>query len=230
MDVQPGFVGMSPVGRRVQLAPPQMFLCDDWRGYQAGEEGRYSEETGIGVKANDEDRPEIFDCLGFVEADLDTLKQTVSELRDLTRIQVLSQLLTYCLFEANNTVRPPGFQEKIFGKDHLGEYEGLLGAVENEGEEDTSGEETETKYANTTLGREDDVVKEKDMVQDVERNEESETEVMVPNIVELEEPEELEETSGITSGEEEGLGGKSEEDGNYLPVKGKKSGTKVTKN
>ncbi|KIJ29503.1 hypothetical protein M422DRAFT_269033 [Sphaerobolus stellatus SS14] len=100
---------------------------------------------------DEEERPEIFDRLGFVEADLDSLKTTLRELRDLTHVQVLSQLLTYRLVEANQTARPPGFQAqreeyrrsamKIFGKDHLGEY----------GEE--SGDESGLEDADETLSR-----------------------------------------------------------------------------
>ncbi|KIJ28498.1 hypothetical protein M422DRAFT_270190 [Sphaerobolus stellatus SS14] len=205
-----------------------------------------------GSKAEEEGRPEIFDRLGFVEADLETLKQTVSELRDLTRIQVMSQLLTYRLFEANNAVRPPGFQEqrevyrrsvtKVFGKDHLGEDEGRSDAIGDE--EDASGEEDEeVGLADETLGRSEDMenngeVVLGDMESEGELDQESEegsategetatpkTKNTGPSIVESEESGE---TSGTTSGEEES-GGESEENGNYLPVKGKKSGKDATK-
>ncbi|KIJ26296.1 hypothetical protein M422DRAFT_272640 [Sphaerobolus stellatus SS14] len=202
---------------------------------------------------------EIFDRLGFMEADLDTIRQTVGELQDLTRIQVMSQLLTYRLFKANNTIRPPGFQEQreeyrqsvtsLFRKDHLGEDKGLSGALGGEGEEDASGkEESEIEHADKTLGRDDDVTKGKGIVPENVSDEElemggegeesgegseTEGEKATPRAKtagpSIVESEESEETSEATSGEEEKLGGESEETGNYLPVKGKKSGKQATK-
>ncbi|KIJ56225.1 hypothetical protein M422DRAFT_239436 [Sphaerobolus stellatus SS14] len=214
----------------------------------------------LGLKMDDEGRPEIFDHLGFVEADLDTLKQTVGELYNLTRIQVMSQLLTYRLFEVNNTIQPPGFQEqreqyrrsatKIFGKDHLGEDMGLSGAIGDEDEADASGEETDGKYPNKTLRRGDDMVERQDFVPGtVELSEESETGIKgsggesemksekmtpktkasVPNIVESEESEGSAKMSDTSLDGEEGLDKKSEEMGDYLPTKGKKSGKQVMK-
>ncbi|KIJ53781.1 hypothetical protein M422DRAFT_242037 [Sphaerobolus stellatus SS14] len=185
------------------------------------------------------------------------LRKTVGELRDLTRVQVMSQLLTYCLFKANNTIRPPGFKEqqeeyrqsatKIFGKDHLGQDEGLSGVIGDEDEADTSGEETEGDHPNETLGRDDDVVKEKEMAQGVESNEESEmgsgesgeeseaesgkltpkAKVMVPNIVESEESTKTSDTMSVDGEESDN---ESDEAGVYLPTKGKKrSGKQVVK-
>ncbi|KIJ29452.1 hypothetical protein M422DRAFT_269106 [Sphaerobolus stellatus SS14] len=61
----------------------------------------------LGTRMDEEERPKIFDWLGFVKANLDSLETMLGELQDLTRVQVLSQLLTYRL---------------IFGKDHLGEH------------------------------------------------------------------------------------------------------------
>ncbi|KIJ43200.1 hypothetical protein M422DRAFT_253394 [Sphaerobolus stellatus SS14] len=98
----------------------------------------------------------------------------------------MSQLLTYCLFKANNLMRPPGFQEqreeyrrsatKIFGKDHLGEDKGKSDVIGDEDEEDTSGEETEGGYPDETLGQDDDVVDGQDLAPGtVESSEESET-------------------------------------------------------
>ncbi|KIJ42619.1 hypothetical protein M422DRAFT_254062 [Sphaerobolus stellatus SS14] len=203
-----------------------------------------------GSKAEEENRPEVFDRLGFVEANLDTLKQTIGELCDLTRVQVLSQLLTYRLFEANSAIRPPGFQEqlevyrqsvtKIFGMDHLGEDEGKSEVIRDEGEEDASGEEDgETGLADETLGRgeemeDDGEVAPGGMESDKESEEGSETkgERATPKNKTADsstiESEESGETSETTSGEEES-GGESEENGNYLPVKEKKSGKGVTK-
>ncbi|KIJ45408.1 hypothetical protein M422DRAFT_251181 [Sphaerobolus stellatus SS14] len=214
----------------------------------------------LGSKMDDEGRPEIFDRLGFVEADLDTLKQTVGELHDLTRIQVMLQLLTYCLFEANNTIRPPSFQEqreeyqrsatKIFGKDHLGEDKGKSDVIGEEDEEDTLGEETEGEYPDETLGRDDDVVDEQDLAPGtIESSEESETgfkgsggesetesekmtpkaKASVPNVVESEESEGSAKMSDMLSNDEEMLDNESEETGDYLPTKGKKSGKQVVK-
>ncbi|KIJ45261.1 hypothetical protein M422DRAFT_251443 [Sphaerobolus stellatus SS14] len=203
-----------------------------------------------GSKANNQDRPEIFDHLGFLEANLEQIKTSVQELRDLARVQVMSQLLTYCLFEASQKVKPPGFQEqreeyrrsasKIFGRDHLGEV--TSGPIEDGDEEDASGEEeSEIGQTDATLGRDDDMVKDGEVAPgDMESNEESEEgsetkgERMTLKVktvgLSTMESEESEETLEITSGEEEGSGSESEETGNYLPVKGKKSGKKATKN
>ncbi|KIJ23562.1 hypothetical protein M422DRAFT_275831 [Sphaerobolus stellatus SS14] len=182
-------------------------------------------------KPNDKDQPEIFDHLGFMKADLETLRQTVEELRDLAWVQVMSQLLTYRLFK------------KIFEKDHLGEDKVSSGSVGDGDEVDASGEEElETEHPDKTLGQGHDVVKAPDLAPgDVETNEESETgdegeeletesvkatpkaKTVAPNIMKLEE---LEESSGTTSSEEEGSDGESVQVGNYLPTKGKKKSVK----
>ncbi|KIJ25225.1 hypothetical protein M422DRAFT_273833 [Sphaerobolus stellatus SS14] len=192
-----------------------------------------------GSKVNDEDRPEIFNCLGFVEADLDILKQMVRELQDLTQAPWFPE-------------QREEYQQsamKIFRKDHLGGYEGLSGAIKDEGEVDASGEEMETKYADETLGRDNNVVREKEMVQDVKPNKESEmgsrasskesemasekltpkAKVSVPNIVESEESEESAKSSDMMSGDGEELEDESDDARVYLPTKGKKSGKQVVK-
>ncbi|KIJ42836.1 hypothetical protein M422DRAFT_253929 [Sphaerobolus stellatus SS14] len=202
-----------------------------------------------GSKAEEENQPEVFDRLGFMEADLDTLKQTIGELRDLTRVQVLSQLLTYRLFEASSTIRPPGFQEqrevcrrsamKIFGTDHLGEDEGKSEAI---GDEDASGEEDEDLgQADETLGQNEDMEEDEELVlgdkesdKESEEGVETEGEPVTPKAKtagsSITESEESGEMSGTTSGDEEESGSDSEEDGNYIPVKGNKSGKGAKKN
>ncbi|KIJ53364.1 hypothetical protein M422DRAFT_242509 [Sphaerobolus stellatus SS14] len=192
---------------------------------------------------------EVFDRLGFMEADLDTLKQTIGELRDLTRVQVLSQLLTYHLFEASSAIRPPGFQEqrevcrrsamKIIGTDHLSEDEGKSEVI---GDEDASGEEDEDLgQADETLGRNEDMEEDEELVlgdkesdKESEEGSETEGEPVTPKAKtagsSITESEESGETSGTTSGDEEESGGDSEEDGNYIPVKGNKSGKGAKKN
>ncbi|KIJ30505.1 hypothetical protein M422DRAFT_267943 [Sphaerobolus stellatus SS14] len=184
-----------------------------------------------------------------MEADLDTLKQTIGELRDLTRVQVLSQLLTYRLFEASSAIRLPGFQEqrevcrrsamKIFGTDHLGEDEGKSEAI---GDEDASGEEDEDLgQADETLGQNEDMEEDEELVsgdkesdKKSEEGSETEGEPVTPKTKtagsSITESEESGETSGTTSGDEEESGGDSEEDGNYIPVKGNKSGKGAKKN
>ncbi|KIJ45009.1 hypothetical protein M422DRAFT_251661 [Sphaerobolus stellatus SS14] len=192
-----------------------------------------------GSKSSDKNWLEIFNPLGLMEADLDMLKQTARELQDLARVQIMSQLLTYCLFEASN--------KKIFGKDHLGEDKGLSGVIGNEDEADALGEETDGEYPDEILGWDDDVVKGQDLapgivklseeletgVKESGNESETESEKMTPkaktagsNLMELEE---LEETSGTTSGEEEGSDGKSDQVGNHLPTKGKESEKQVVK-
>ncbi|KIJ56475.1 hypothetical protein M422DRAFT_239690 [Sphaerobolus stellatus SS14] len=172
-----------------------------------------------GLKAMDEGRPEIFNCLGFVEADLDTIRQTIP--------------------------LGPQFLGDHLGEDKG--LPGALGG-EGE-EDASGEEDSEIKCANETLGQDDDVVKGKGLVpENVESSEvlemggegeepgegsETKGEKATPKAKaagpSIMESEESEETSEATSGEEEESGGESEEAGNYLPVKGKKSGKKVTK-
>ncbi|KIJ31393.1 hypothetical protein M422DRAFT_266929 [Sphaerobolus stellatus SS14] len=214
--------------------------------------GGTPKKQALGSKTDEEGRPEIFDHLGFVEADLDTLKQTIGDLRDLTRVQVMSQLLTYHLFEANSVIRPPGFQEQreeyrrstteIFGKDHLGEDRGKPGGIGDADEEDASGEEVEDEYPDETLGRDDSVVDGQDLAPgNAELSEESETGVVgsgnesetesekvrtpktkVPVLVMESEESEGSTKMSETSSDEEE--GSDEESGDYLPSKGKKLG------
>ncbi|KIJ48787.1 hypothetical protein M422DRAFT_247144 [Sphaerobolus stellatus SS14] len=116
-------------------------------------------------------------------------------------------------------------------------------------EADASGEaESEVGYADETLGRDSDVVKEQGLAlenmelemggEGEKSGERSETEsekttpkamTMVLNTAEAEESEELDKTSDATLGNEEESDDKSNRAGDHLPTKGKKSGKQAVK-
>ncbi|KIJ30471.1 hypothetical protein M422DRAFT_268016 [Sphaerobolus stellatus SS14] len=167
--------------------------------------------------------------LGFLEVDLDFIKETVGDLRDLAHIQVMSQLLTYHLYDLEVKARPPGFHVqweeyhhwmKIFREDPLGNDVGMLGDVEDRDEEEVLGiEEIMGVVQEETLGQVEgsdrksgnELCEGSDEGSDEESGEELETEsekvtpkAKAEAVAKIMESEELEETSETASGKGEG--------------------------